>query len=97
MNMLLQTLRNLHGYQRNELAHLLCISEQEYKEIETGPHEMSEQQAETLARLFKSDTPNVATECTGVVIYNIGSNSRAIANVANDYKSNQEETERQSR
>ena len=97
MNLLLQTQRNLHGYQRNELAHLLCISEQEYKEIETGPHEMSEQQAETLARLFKSDTRNVATECTGVVIYNIGVNSRAIANVANDYKSNQEETERQSR
>lgn len=97
MNMLLQTLRNLHGYQRNELAHLLCISEQEYREIETGPHEMSEQQAETLARLFKSKTPDVTNECTGVVIYNIGPGANAIANIANDYKSNQEETERQSR
>jgi DNA-binding XRE family transcriptional regulator len=97
MNMLLRTLRNLHGYQKNELARLLCISEQEYNEIESGPHEMSEQQAETLARLFKSDTSNVASESTGVVIYNIGYNSRAIANVANDYKSNQEETERQSK
>jgi hypothetical protein len=97
MNLLLQTLRNLHGYQTNELAHLLCISELEYKEIETGPHEMSEQQAETLARLFKSDTPNSASECTGVVIYNIGPGSNAIANIANDYESNQEGTERQSR
>ena len=91
MNMLLQTLRNLYGYQKNELARLLCISETEYKEIETGPLDINEQQAEALARLFKSNTPNRHAGCAGVVI-NIGRGCRTIANVANFYESEQKET-----
>jgi DNA-binding XRE family transcriptional regulator len=91
MNMLLEALRNLRGYDKKELARLLCISEIEYREIETGPLELTEQQANTVAELFKSNTPTGGGR-TGVTIYNFGPGSRAITNVTNYYECDEEKS-----
>jgi hypothetical protein len=91
MNMLLGALRNLGGYDNKGLARLLCISEIEYRGIETGPLELSEEQANTLAELFTSNNPPGGGR-THLTVYNFSAESHAIVNVTNNHVCNGEKS-----
>jgi len=84
MRTLLDVLQNLSGHPSKDLAQLLGITEQEYKQIESGETQMSLRQMTALAELIKANTDS-STPCLPVAIYygnhynyNFGPKSRGI-------------------
>lgn len=85
MRTLLDVLQNLSGRPSKDLAQSLGITEQEYKQIESGEIQMSVQQMTALAELIKANTdspapgPPVAIYYANHYNYNFGAKSRGIS------------------
>jgi len=84
MRVILDVLRNLSGHPAKDLAERLGITEQEYKQIESGEKQMSPRQMTALAELIKASTDNPVPSSPVAIYYgnhynyNFGSKSRGI-------------------
>jgi len=93
MRTLLDVLQNLTGHPSKTLTERLGITEQEYKQIESGETQMSLRQMTALAELIKANTDRqvpgspVAIYYGNHYNYNFGPKSRGI-NTPNTYTEN---------
>jgi len=93
MGTLLDALQNLSGFKTKDLVNHLGITEEEYRQIESGRMQMSLPQMKALAELLKSNTNSPVPGSTIAIYYgntynyNIGTKSRGI-NTPNTYTEN---------
>jgi len=98
MRTLLQVLQTLHRYQTKELIQRLGVTEEQYKQIESGELQMSLQQVTALAELIKASTINPrSTPSVAIYNYNFGPKSRSVnyptSYNENDYTNNSQNHE----